>query len=484
MTAGFFRRTAWLGVLLLLLAGKGAFAAPSEEAAETLLSSPDGEGWSLESMVAAGRTSRRHQDDDNAQSVPHSRKETRPAAGAADKETNNLRRQIRQLKVALDDAQGALARARTEKPATTSVCTAATAGPESRQDDSVQFAETMALKKALAEKNSQLNTLAAMRDSLQEALNKKNKEAATLQAGLDRANARSAGAQSQAENPARLEALIASIQDRDNALADAIKRAEAHEAKLREMKREAGKKDASIQMLTAALDTRNQELKAAAASLVEMRKTNRGPQPSTAAEKQAYMAGIIMARGLSERLDGWRQADVNLDDTLFRRGLNDGLDRKMRLSASDAEHARKSFMQSVQSGVVRQLEKAEDRLRALGRGRTPIRAGEGISWYRVREGKPASPGGKVTLSMLEKIADGRVISRVPPMTLGQEDEVPPVVKGGMYLPGVGGEVVGYALARTVYGNRQLPTGVQPFTVMEYRLIGLKTQTGRGHNGKR
>jgi hypothetical protein len=47
-----------------------------------------------------------------------------------------------------------------------------------------------------------------------------------------------------------------------------------------------------------------------------------------------------------------------------------------------------------------------------------------------------------------------------------------VVKDGMYLPGEGGEVVAYALARSVYGELPLPGGVQPFTVMEYHLKGV------------
>lgn len=475
MTTAFFPSCC---MLFSLLAVPGALAATSEESGKSLLSFPEGEGWSLESMVTAGRENRRHLADDNAQFAAHPRKETCSSATDADRDADNLRRQVRQLKVALGDAQSVLDRTRTEKTTIPLANEAAAAGLQSRTDDGTKFAEIVALKMALTEKDRQLNILTARRHALEGTLDEKNKEAATLKGELDNVKARLAGMEAQVENPARLEALMTSLLDRDNALADALKRADTNEAELGKMKREVREKDASVRALTAALDARSQELKAAAATLAEMRKMNRAPQPSTAAEKKAYMAGIIMGRGLSERLDGWRQADVNLDDILFRRGLSDGLDRKMRLSAADAEQAKKSFMQSVQSGVVRQLEKAEDRLRALGRGRTPLSAGEGITWYREREGKPVQPGGKVTLSMLEKIADGRVISRVPPLTLGQDDDVPPVVKGGMYLPGVGGEVVGYALARTVYGSRQLPAGIQPFTVMEYRLTGLKTQTAR------
>lgn len=136
-------------------------------------------------------------------------------------------------------------------------------------------------------------------------------------------------------------------------------------------------------------------------------------------------------------------------------------------------------MKAVRDGAAGKVAQAQKQLATLAAGRRPLKSAAGISWFRVRGGKRVAKGAPVALSMTEQVAGGKIISRVPAMILRPDDDVPSVVKDGMYLPGEGGEVVAYALARSVYGELPLPAGVQPFTVMEYHLKGQAPSPGAG-----
>ncbi len=260
------------------------------------------------------------------------------------------------------------------------------------------------------------------------------------------------------------------LAEKQTALEKSYRDLAALRADLSRLQESVQQKDKAARDLTTALDRRSQELKDVKGVLAKQHGKRR-PTISTPKQQEAYAAGLIMANELNSRLDGWVQAGVKTDVGLFRAGLEDGLAHSVRLEASVAGRAQRAFMKAVQDGVARQVADAQKRLGTLAKGRNALKSENGIIWYRERAGKTVTPGHAVKLSMTERIAGGREVSRVPSLTLRPEDNVPVVVRDGMYLPGEGGEVVAYALARDIYGELPLPAGVQPWTVMEYHLNG-------------
>ncbi|MGM8398350.1 hypothetical protein [Enterobacter hormaechei] len=219
------------------------------------------------------------------------------------------------------------------------------------------------------------------------------------------------------------------------------------------------------------LSQRTDALKQASSALAGLREQQRPSLPESEADRQAWMAGSMMAGILRSRLDDWHAAGVTPEAAMFRHGLLDGLTDHPRMTGKEANAARDAFMKAVQQGVAQRVAQAQARLNTLSKGHTLLREAGGIRWYRLKEGKPAKEGEPVGLSMVERIEGGRTISSVPPLTLTPQADMPSVVRDGMYLPGTGGEVIGYGLARSVYGPLPLPRGVHPWTVMEYHLRG-------------
>lgn len=219
------------------------------------------------------------------------------------------------------------------------------------------------------------------------------------------------------------------------------------------------------------LSQRTGALKQASSALAGLREQQRPTLPASEADRQAWMAGSMMADILRSRLDDWHAAGVTPEAVMFRHGLLDGLTDHPRMTGKEANAARDAFMKAVQQGVTQHVAQAQARLNTLSKGHTLLREAGGIRWYRLKAGKPAKEGEPVGLSMVEMIEGGKIISRVPPLTLTPQADMPPVVRDGMYLPGTGGEVIGYGLARSVYGPLPLPRGVHPWTVMEYHLRG-------------
>ncbi|EDW1731961.1 hypothetical protein S726_004090 [Salmonella enterica subsp. enterica] len=272
----------------------------------------------------------------------------------------------------------------------------------------------------------------------------------------------------------RIEILTLALRERDNALADAMKLADEKSAALSSLRERLEQRTRVAEGLRMALEARNEELKLAAANIAGMRTKRVRIVPATDEQKQAYMAGLMMAKRLNQRLEGWVQADVKIDTAFFRKGLKDGLSHTLRLNAAEARRAQAAFIKTVQDGVAGKVEEAQQYLASMAKGRRVLKSENGISWYRVRSGKTVAYGEPVRLSMTERIAGGKEINTVSHLRLRPGDNLPSVVQDGMYLPGNGGEVVAYALARDIYGERPLPSGVQPWTVMEYHLKGERT----------
>lgn len=498
----------WLPLALMacLPAGR-VLAGPSTAAAESLLSAPDDAGWSLEAMMATRARAKPEPVPDKAAATQHgpaSRANDGPAEHAQHPEhdaADTLRRRAHSLQAQVTRAQNeaaalrsSLARAQADlaaKPASatppsapdTGTLKAAVADRE-RQND-VLTNQVSTLKAALAVREQRLRDLLAPQDTLRRTLAQKENDLAALRRELAGLRASLAQKTSDlAELTARLKAAPASMPDpglqatlkkvqADAAAArDALTARNAEFASLQDAQ---AAKNRTVSDLNAALAARGDELKQAAAALADLREQQKAHDisvaPATAAQRRAYMAGVTMADGLGSRLEGWKQAGVEMDMTLFRAGLADGLKGQVRLKPDVARRAQADFMQAVQSGAARKVADAQKQLAALAKGRKPLKSAGGIIWYRVRKGRAVTPGTPVSLSMTEQVAGGVVVSRVPALILRPGDDVPSIVKDGMYLPGEGGEVVAYGLARQVYGDLPLPPGVQPFTVMEYHLKG-------------
>lgn len=269
----------------------------------------------------------------------------------------------------------------------------------------------------------------------------------------------------------RIEFLTIAIQDRDKALAAAMKKADDSIAALEQLQTQQRLKDKKIQDLQKALELRSSELKEASSTLVDLRSKQNKNTPSFPEQKRAYVAGLMIANDLSPRIEAWKQVGVNIDTSMLLSGLKDGLEHKFQQKVLDVKHEKIALIKSIQYGVARKVQEAQKQLSLTAKGRTVIKSNNGITWYRINAGKMISNGKPVKLSMTENVLGGRLISRLPPLTMRPEDSLPTLVREGMYLPGSGGEVVAYAMARDIYAKLPLPTGVYPWTVMEYHLKG-------------
>jgi predicted nucleic acid-binding Zn-ribbon protein len=437
-------------------------------------------------MVAAGRMNRLQEENSAEHGAADQVQEVKtapPRSDTRDTELTALRRQIRSLKAALADARRDAHKSAGEPTAVAATdsdalirARAALKNSESRGKALSQLVES--LKAELAERDNRLQALTKPQDALRRNLAEKiaaldagRRELTALRAEVEKQAAQIAALTPPPGEKDRVEALTQAVADRDRAMGEVLARAERAEADLKPLKAQLAKQARDAADLRTALEARSGELKQAAAGLADLRTKLKPLVPSTPAQQQAYMAGQMMADGLNRRIAGWAAAGMSVDTALFRSGLEDGLTRTLRLKAPEARQAQAAFMKAVQDGVTSHVARAQKQLSDLAKGRTALKSQHGITWYRVREGRAVEEGQPVRLSMTERVADGKEVSRVPPLTLRPGDSVPAVVRDGMYLPGEGGEVVAYALARDVYGELPLPAGVQPWTVMEYHLTG-------------
>lgn len=504
------------------------------DAAESLLAQPADGGWSLEAMMAARQRQVASSGTSNEVRAPGPVSASHQQGSAASDGTAALRRQNAALRAAVTGAQAreknlrdqlakmqdALAAAQQGQEAPTAPPVQAPAELASLRKTLAEMArekdiltnQVSALKAGLADREARLKALSGPQDALRLALAQKEaalaeagQELTAVRAGLAREKAALAerSAPSPAADPAALQAARRELNDLRSALsqksgaldllqaqvrqqqADRAAAVKDNDAALATLRRQAAEKDEALKTLQdglavkekavtdlrAAVAARSDELKQAAASLAALRAKQADKAPVSDAQRRSYMAGVMMAEGLSARLDGWQQAGVETEKALFSAGLADGLQGQVRLKPEVARRAQEAFMKAVRDGAAGKVVQAQKQLTTLAAGRKPLKSAAGITWYRVHGGKRVAKGAPVTLSLTEQIAGGKVISRVPAMTLRPDDDVPSVVKDGMYLPGEGGEVVAYALARSVYGDLPLPAEVQPFTVMEYHLTG-------------
>lgn len=336
--------------------------------------------------------------------------------------------------------------------------------------------QTSALKVRLAAARKDAESAEARATDLQQRLNSTEKALADIRSELQALKTGPAAPAPMV--PVHLPEDTVRIRDLSTAMIQQKSSLEAAENQVSTLKAALATRDAklstistAVKALQASLLQKTNELKQASSTLADLREQQQPALPVSEADRQAWMAGSMMAGILRNRLDAWRAAGVTPDENMFRHGLLDGLTGHPRLTGKAAQMAREAFMKSIQQGVTLHVAKAQAQLNALAKGRSLLRESGGIRWYRVKAGSPVKEGGPVRLSMTERVAGGRTVSTVPPLTLTPQADMPSVVRDGMYLPGTGGEVLGYGLASSVYGPLPLPSGVQPWTVMEYHLRG-------------
>ncbi|WP_270655277.1 hypothetical protein [Enterobacter bugandensis] len=476
-----------------------------QTAAESLLSTSDNTGWSLEEMVSSRKANNPHTGSDiGGISYSKVRLKEDDAQGKPSTSASSapLRHKLADLKAALEKERrhevtlsDALTRAKKARVSLANTPDPKLSALSKKLDKQVIEADVFRsqinnLKAELKDRNQKLMVLSESQNILRHDIADKD---TALLAATKELNLLKAKMVRKEELPTKhvvttkvessqdtdilqkVKALKAELAKKEAVLTLLKKTAEGRDENLKILQSGLDAKNRTISDLNAALEARNSELKQAATTLTTLREKQMRAEDlivtSDATHSQSYMAGQMMARELSKRLDGWKQAGVSTDMRMFRDGLIDGLQGKIRLEPNEARRAQESFTDAVQSGAVRAVVTAQKQLETLSNGRQLLKSHGGINWYRVRKGKNVVKGGPVSLALTEKVVGGKVISRIPALIVRPDDGLPSIVKDGMYLPGEGGEVVGYGLARSVYGALPLPEGVQPFTVMEYHLTG-------------
>lgn len=197
----------------------------------------------------------------------------------------------------------------------------------------------------------------------------------------------------------------------------------------------------------------------------------------TAERKQAYVVGQAMAAMLRERLHGYTDTGVKLDIARIIAGLGDGLRERMQMKKADMDDAWQGFAKKLQVHIAERVKEGEVLITSLGAGRKPLKTVDGIVFYTVKKGKPINKSDAPrTLALREaSAADNRTISQMPSLTLGPDDDMPSVIEAVFPLLGPGSDIEAFAMARAVYGDRALPKGIAPYTVLKYELKGLSPQ---------
>lgn len=195
--------------------------------------------------------------------------------------------------------------------------------------------------------------------------------------------------------------------------------------------------------------------------------------PVSDEQKMAYVAGLSLTSGIQGRLDSWTALGIKVDSVWLDKGLRDGLDSRQSLKPEEVDSAWQSFSSLIQIAVDEEMKAGKESIIKKLNGRTPALEKNGMTFLVLKKGKPVDDKNTpVKLALREQILGGRVVSEVPSLILSSEDEMPAVVRNALPLLGAGGSVTAYALAKSVYGQLPLPTDVQPFTVLEYRITRL------------
>jgi hypothetical protein len=228
------------------------------------------------------------------------------------------------------------------------------------------------------------------------------------------------------------------------------------------------------------LDDNRARLTEAQAALAKTRAEPAGPVAdlTTAAGRQDYVVGQTIAAGLRDRLQSYAAAGLTLTRGGVLAGISDGLDGAMKMNKADMDTTYRAFARTLQQEVDRQVREGEAQMAAATKGKTLAKDVNGMRYVVLRKGASVTdPDAPVSLALTESVLQGgRVLSKIPQLTLSPEDDMPAVVREALPLLGKGAEVKAWALARAVYGTLPLPRGIEPYTVLTYDMKGLAVGT--------
>ncbi|WPU21977.1 FKBP-type peptidyl-prolyl cis-trans isomerase N-terminal domain-containing protein [Cedecea neteri] len=229
------------------------------------------------------------------------------------------------------------------------------------------------------------------------------------------------------------------------------------------------------------LDASRDELATARATAAEWQAevTKNIFELTTPEAKQDYVVGQSIASGLRERLQSYGAVGLTVSREGVLAGIHDGLTGKMQLKKNEMDTLYRQFATVLQRQVNQRMEEGEKQIVKQGQGRKPAKSVGGITYFVMKKGKDITdPAAPVRLSLKESVMDGLTISNIPRLILTETDEMPTVIREALPLLGEGSYIQAYALARSVYGERPLPNGVEAFTVLSYDLKGLPTAENR------
>jgi hypothetical protein len=205
----------------------------------------------------------------------------------------------------------------------------------------------------------------------------------------------------------------------------------------------------------------------------EKEKSGTAPALTTPAAKQDYVVGQSIAANLRTRLQSYAAAGLTVTPDGVLAGIRDGFAGTVRLKKDEMDAAYRQFATALQQQVDRRMAEGQKQIARQGQGRKPARQVAGITYFVVKKGKPVTdPDAPVALTLTETVLAGRTISHIPRLVLMATDEMPDVIREALPLLGEGSRIQAYALARSVYGERPLPRGVEAFTVLGYDIRGL------------
>lgn len=194
---------------------------------------------------------------------------------------------------------------------------------------------------------------------------------------------------------------------------------------------------------------------------------------TTPAAKQDYVVGQSIAASLRDRLQSYGAVGLALNRQQVLAGISDGLAGTMQLKKAEMDTIYRKFATALQQQVNQRMLEGQKLIAKKSQGQVPARQIEGITYFVEKKGKTITdPDAPVMLSLTENIMDGRTLSKIPRLVLTATDEMPSVIREALPLLGEGSEIQAYALAKSVYGERPLPQGVEAFTVLSYQLKGL------------
>ncbi|MBF7993691.1 FKBP-type peptidyl-prolyl cis-trans isomerase N-terminal domain-containing protein [Rahnella laticis] len=195
---------------------------------------------------------------------------------------------------------------------------------------------------------------------------------------------------------------------------------------------------------------------------------------NTDGRKRDYVLGQAMVSELNNKAKVYHELGIDIDKTLVLSGMKDGLNGMGLLSRDEMDKSYVNFTQVIGNKVNSQVKMAEKAIWQQVNGKKNSRTENGITYLIISSGdKPKKPFSAVSVSLSEKILDGAKISDIPSLLLRRGESMPLLLKQGIKNLGVGGRVMAYALAKTIYVESPLPPGVKPFSVMVYEIKVLQ-----------